>query len=454
MPQGEVLIVHTVDTEGPLFEPLDATFARLRERFGIDLAPTVGNLRRLQNREIDLGGREAAVADIVRPDQVERNLGDWPSLDAMLETAMSAAWRSSLADSAGRPHAVTWHCMDHVGFANNPRRRAMGWHAIFDHYAAWLGRGEVPQDSLQLHHHPASLSGDAHHMGRGFSLSLLHDETLARRIIDRHWFPAVFRPGGNIETYDISVWLEAWIPFDLANQTKRPDPGREALEAAGVPPGKVSVWQHAPTEWGCYHPSPRDFQTPGTMRRWIARCLNINARHSSLDQAELDRAFARAAAGERVLVAATNHDFRDFLGETARYVGLVRAAAASHPRVPWYSVDALGGLRRALDLPVLPPPELAVELTAERLTVTAAHEIWGDQPFLALRTRSGQYHRDNLIPDGERRWLYLFDGESIALDALSHLGLASNDPIGQTVVSVADLRRGSWTTRHWHLARD
>ena len=32
---GKVQIVHAVDTEGPLFESLSATFERLREIFGI-----------------------------------------------------------------------------------------------------------------------------------------------------------------------------------------------------------------------------------------------------------------------------------------------------------------------------------------------------------------------------------------------------------------------------------
>ena len=27
-----------------------------------------------------------------------------------------------------------WHCLDHVGYEINPRRRDMGYHNIFDHY--------------------------------------------------------------------------------------------------------------------------------------------------------------------------------------------------------------------------------------------------------------------------------------------------------------------------------
>lgn len=52
-----VLIVHAVDTEGPLYESFDATFERLDEIFGITGLPkTRETLDKLRNGEIDLGG--------------------------------------------------------------------------------------------------------------------------------------------------------------------------------------------------------------------------------------------------------------------------------------------------------------------------------------------------------------------------------------------------------------
>ncbi len=59
-----VNIVHCVDTEGPLYESLPATFERLREIFDVNLEATPENLRRLQNREINLGELEDDVAKI------------------------------------------------------------------------------------------------------------------------------------------------------------------------------------------------------------------------------------------------------------------------------------------------------------------------------------------------------------------------------------------------------
>ena len=51
-------IVHCIDTEGPLNETLNATFERLEAIFDIKLPPTSENLELVQNKKIDLNGKE------------------------------------------------------------------------------------------------------------------------------------------------------------------------------------------------------------------------------------------------------------------------------------------------------------------------------------------------------------------------------------------------------------
>ena len=53
---AKIYFVHCVDTEGPLYETLDATFVRLKQIYGIKIDATEENLRKLQNRALDLGG--------------------------------------------------------------------------------------------------------------------------------------------------------------------------------------------------------------------------------------------------------------------------------------------------------------------------------------------------------------------------------------------------------------
>ena len=58
----KLYIVHCVDTEGPLYEPLEATFERLFEIYHIRLAATKENLFKLQNKLIDLNGAEEEIS--------------------------------------------------------------------------------------------------------------------------------------------------------------------------------------------------------------------------------------------------------------------------------------------------------------------------------------------------------------------------------------------------------
>ena len=52
-----VHIVHCIDTEGPLYESIDATFKRINDVFGLKLEPSLETLKKLQNKKISLEGK-------------------------------------------------------------------------------------------------------------------------------------------------------------------------------------------------------------------------------------------------------------------------------------------------------------------------------------------------------------------------------------------------------------
>jgi hypothetical protein len=52
----------------------------------------------------------------------------------MLRKIFSQSFRNEHKDSFGRNWIFNWHCLDHVGYKHNPRRRDLGYHKIFDHY--------------------------------------------------------------------------------------------------------------------------------------------------------------------------------------------------------------------------------------------------------------------------------------------------------------------------------
>src|SRR5690554_2135795 len=102
-----VQVVHCVDTEGPLYESVEATFGRLKDIFDLELPPSRELLQRLQAGEVDLGGIESAVARVVHPHLLGYN-DTWDKVDAMLERIMTPSFRSSVPDSFGGGWVYSW----------------------------------------------------------------------------------------------------------------------------------------------------------------------------------------------------------------------------------------------------------------------------------------------------------------------------------------------------------
>lgn len=447
MTESIVQIVHCIDTEGPLHESLSATFERLRELFGLELEPRAETLRQLQNGELDLGGIEAQVAKVVAPALLDLN-SSWDRIDAMLDRMMSAEYRNLMLDSFGGGWVYNWHCVDHVGYELNPRRRDLGFHNVFDTYVQRL-RDNGPagaRDGLHFHHHPMPFNRQAHRSATHyFSHAPLVFETLARRIIDRQWFPSCYRPGFHAERPDSHWLLEQFIPFDLANQATAADDSHQSDKAGG----RFGDWRRAPRHWAPYHPSHDDYQLPGDCRRWIARCLNVGTRHSLLTQADVDQAFSEAGAGKPVVLAFANHEFRNMEPDVANVRAMVAAASARHPGVPFRFAESRQAMRDALGLNERPPIRFQVALDGNVVHVFADAPTFGPQPFLALKTRSGAYFHDNLdFQEPFRRWTYVLDDNTFPPHALEAVGLGTCDGTGNVTVAVLDPATGRLTQVH------
>jgi len=78
----KVYVVHVVDAEGPLQEDLLANFERVKEEFGYSVNPTHENLKKLQNKEIDLNGLEEVVSRMLSLSRISYN-ETWDQIDRM-----------------------------------------------------------------------------------------------------------------------------------------------------------------------------------------------------------------------------------------------------------------------------------------------------------------------------------------------------------------------------------
>jgi len=273
MKKKTVYIVHNIDTEGPLYESLRANFERVEEIFGHKVDCSIENLNKLQNMEINLDGDEEQVQRLLSGVRISTHQ-TWDQIDKMLDEITSIEYRNQLLDSNGDDWIYNWLCMSHTGITGaNPRRRDMGYHNIFDHYQEYFDKKSDYRDLIQWHYHALSLTNDAHRAGSTYLNSNHIYNILSRGIIERAWFPSVFRAGHNTERPDSHFFLEQWIPFDYSNASSELDESDTTSSYA-----RFGDWRRAPRSWIPYNPDYDDYQKVGTCRRFIARCLSIDDR--------------------------------------------------------------------------------------------------------------------------------------------------------------------------------
>lgn len=445
MTSSTVHVVHCIDTEGPLHEPLWATFLRLKEVFGIDLPPSTETLKQIQRQELNLGGCEAEVATVFSDRLLAYN-DTWDKIDSMLAEALSPEYRNRFVDSSGNGWIYNWFCLDVVGYQYNLRRRDMGFHNIYDHYREILSSTGSTQDGVHFHHHPVSFTKAAHHYATHyFSHTPVIFEILARRIIERQWFPCANRPGFNVTRPDSHWLMEQYIPFDIASQATNEDYSQNR-DLAG---GRLGDWRRAPLTWTPYHPDHDDYQTPGSCRRWITRCLSVGSRARLLTEVDIELAFQEAAQGKPVVLAFTNHDYRDIRPDVEQTQSLLKTVSERYPNVPFKYCEARDAMRSALGLKTHSPLKFSITLENNLLHVKSDKQTFGPQPFLALKTHDERFLHDNFdfqIPF--REWTYTFDEHSMPIDALEKIGIGSCDELGNVTVSLLDLRTGTTTQCH------
>ncbi len=129
-----VYIVHAVDTEGPLYESLSAKFERIKNIFGIKTnIHTKKNFNKILKKKVKYKNKYIKVSDIFNNHLSSYN-ENWKQLNQMINDMMSKKFRLKYLDSFNNNWKFTWHCLDHVGYKNNPRKRALGHHKIYDYY--------------------------------------------------------------------------------------------------------------------------------------------------------------------------------------------------------------------------------------------------------------------------------------------------------------------------------
>lgn len=449
----DVYVVHCIDTEGPLYESIDATFERLKEIFGIELEVSKENLKKIQNRELDLNGVEDLVADAFAEKRID-TLGTWDQIDSVLDELMSQRFRNQLPDTDGNGWVYNWFCLDHVGFTgSNPRHRDAGFGNVYRHYAMKLRENKCENiDLLQFHYHPLPFNGAYNYAGTAYVNSNNLFEILSRRIIENHSFPAAYRAGMEAERPDSHWFLEQWIPFDYScnsyykeNMERQPD----------LRDGRYGDWRHATKQWYPYHPNHDDYQIPGDCHRWITRCLSLDSRLIKLELSDVEQAFEQAEDNRPAILSFSSHDFRDMRSEVKYAQGLIRQAAKKYPDVKFHFCNAIEAMQKTENLAAeYAKLKISSQMDTEKNTavfhIGAEKNIFGTQPFFVFKTVAGQYVWDNLdYGENGHEWSYVFDDKTLLISAIETVAVAVNSPGGMTEILIYDVLKDK--IEHFYL---
>ncbi len=376
----------------------------------------------------------------------------WDKVDGLMADCMSAGFRDRMLDSQGYGWVYNWFCVDHVDYDVNPRRRDIGYHNVFDHYLGLARDLAAPRDGVHFHYHPHNFRREAHRCAtHWWTSSDSLQQILCRRVIDRQWFPAAHRPGFHVIRPDSHWFLEQFIPFDFSSQATTPT--EEDRAQSGLEDGRWGDWRRAPATWEPYHPAHDDYQTRGDCRRWIARCLNVGTRYRLLGEPDVRQAFLEAREGKPVILAFTDHDFRDIRPDVEGVRGLLAGVGREFPSVSVKFCEAIDAMREALGLALEPACDLEASL-----------HHWAARPTLS---RSGRPSPRSAPNPGSRSrpWpAAITTTTSIStsrftngamsltrrhfpLQALSAIGVAANNSGGITTVLNLDPATGRSTRR-------
>jgi len=436
IPEKILHVVHCIDTEGPLNETLTATFERLQSIFGISLHPTVENLKLLQSKSIELGGKEEAVAACFSPALLRYN-SNWSDIENMLEEILSACYRRQLVDDFDNGWVFSWHCMDHMGYAENPRHKDVGYGNIFRFYRSKLKEFGSMQDEINWHFHPLSLTKNPINAATSYLNSYeVLTQIICRRILEDNWFPVVNRPGFHSERPDSHSFLEQWIPFDYANQFCE-----EAQDQPDFSLGRFGDWSRASKSWRGYHPSHDDYQQEGNCRRIIFRCLNVGTRIRALQQKHINEAFLEARNSGSAILSFANHDYRDMRPDIELVRSMLSASRKEFSDVKIKFSGAEAAAKSILGFDSCAPLKLGIKLLENRLIVEVIEgAIFGPQPYLAMKSREGRFYHDNFdVLEPNRVWTYVLDSQTIDVGSISKIGAAAAGRYGGSFIAVLNL---------------
>lgn len=363
--------------------------------------------------------------------QPSQLLGNWKDIDKIfLSKVFSNPFRHSFPDSNNKPAVFTWFILNWTGFSTNPILHDLGYHKVYDHYLKnWGKRINKYGDEIGWHYHHASMTGIGNEWGLNWFTNREYENQLCRFVIDRKFFPIVYRSGGTIEDTNQSNWLEQWIPYDYSNRNGH-NVNWEKIEADGSKLKDLLNWHNAPNSWIPYHPSDVDLTVSGNMKRLIIRSLDIKSGAHTITKKEIIKAF-KDANNSDIILSVFDHDFRDRAPEFIQIMQWI-SESSKKTGIKFLYVSGKDAVKMFQKIRSTKPLKLLVKKTSGTIQVKTNKLLYNLQPFLVIKYSNNVYNWKPMFKKGKDTWEY----NLIPEDKNKTAGIAAHDLEGNTFIKV------------------
>lgn len=344
---------------------------------------------------------------------------------------MDPGFRLPLKDSFGTPVKLTWWMM-----AGNIFRYAINTDVpnpnTMTLYLMKKYEGESIRtwgDELTLHYHTfvwTDYDGDGKYFwNQALSFAESSDDfdvTLTGFLLEENTFPVSFRSGWHAMDNGWQQRLDMLLPYSLHNDW--PAQRVDMTE----PLDNTYDWSRAPSTFIPFHPSPDDYQVPGSCRGW-----NVRSRYmSAADSAFMAGIFDLAAHGTDQVVCLWAHlPEEDFLDNVRKVDASAHKMAAPFPSVKFRYCTAVEAMQRWRKTADTTRPQISLTEIAEggmdRWSIFSNEPLFQTAPFVAAKDRYGEYHVLPCHAVGDRVW-----ETSVALPGadIAKVGVAATDTAG------------------------
>ena len=166
----------------------------------------------------------------------------------------------------------------------------------------------------------------------------------------------------------------------------------------------------------------------------------MKSRHRNITIEEIEKAFIKAQNGENVYLGITDHDWREMSAEIDDFRSKLKVAHKKYPNVKFKFAETVEAFRNVIGYTdaEIKTNKVNFDITLENniLSVVFTNgEPFGPQPYLAIKTKGGDYLHDNFdFHEPKKSFSYVFDNYTITLDKLERVVVATNDMYGNQCI--------------------